>query len=352
MSLPSRSARIARRVLVALAVVLGLVAGLAGPASADPPGPTDYRSQIDDIVPNTDGFRASIVGGDGFLLLEVADGTTVEVPGYDGDPYLRFRDDGTVEENQSSPTAFLNQSRTRTDASGVNAGAEPRWKVVATDGRWAWHDHRIHFMGGEVAEAARTDQGVGWEVPMVVDGEEVVITGDYRLIDAPSPLPWFALALVVAVAVGLGMSRLVPAVPAAGVVLLFAGIGGVVAGAAQRSESPPGASTSTLVVILPAIAVIAGVVVLIGRSRVLRGVVALAGAAALGGWALVRIQVLWKALLPTSLPASVDRSMTAVALGAVIGVAALIIRSGTLAPDLSDLDEPASEAGPAASAPA
>ena len=328
-----------RRLLLALALALGLVIAVpAEPAAADPPGPTDYRSQIDDIAPDSNGFRASIVGGDGFLLLEVADGTSVEVAGYSGEPYVRFRDDGTVEENQASPAAFLNQSRTRTDAGGINPDAEPQWKVVATDGRWAWHDHRIHFMGGTVPVAARTDEGVGWEVPIVVDGEEVVITGAYRLLDAPTPLPWIALALVVAIALGVGLFRLVPAVRGAGAVLIVAGIVGVVAGVAQRGESPPGASTSTLVVILPAVAVLAGAAALLGRGRVLRAVVGLAGAAALGGWALVRIQVLWKALLPTSLPAGVDRLSTALALGAATGVAAMIVRSGALAPDLSDLE--------------
>lgn len=344
---PVTRSRVLRRLFVSAAVGLGLVVLSATPAAADPPGPTDYRSEIDDVVPDTDGMEASIVGGDGFLLLEVADGTTAEVRGYSGEPYLRFAADGTVEENQASPAAFLNASRTRTDDGGIDPDAEPQWNEVASDGRWAWHDHRIHFMGGGVPQAARTEEGVGWEVPVAVDGEEVVITGDYRYVGAASPLPWIGLAVVVSAGIVLGPSRLVSPMRGAGAMLLIGGIGGVVAGMAQRSVDPPGASTSTLVVILPAVAVVTAALALLGKGRVSRAVAALAGAGALGGWALVRIQVLWKAILPTSLPAAGDRALTAFALGVVVGASVLVIRSGALAPDLSDLDGPEQDVAPA-----
>jgi hypothetical protein len=330
-SLPRR----ARQVAAAGAIALGVVGLFAAPAAADPPGPTNYRSEIEEVRPDAEGVTATIVGGDGFLMLEVAEGTTVEVEGYSGEPYLRFAEDGTVEENQASAATYLNQARTRTDADrDYDPDAPPEWKQVATDGRWAWHDHRIHYMGGGTPEAARSDRGVVWEVPIVVDDADVTIIGAYRLVDAPTPLPWIALALVLAIALAVGLARVVTPLTGAGAAVLLAGIGGVVAGMAQRGESPPGAPTSPLVVILPAIAVIAGIIVVMQRGRVLRAVAGLAGAAALGGWGLVRIQVLWKAILPTSLPAVTDRALTAVALGAAAGAAALVVRSGALAPDL------------------
>ena len=96
-----------------------------------------------------------------------------------------------MEENEASAAAYLNESRDRTGTGqSFDPDAEPRWRTVATDGRWAWHDHRIHHMGGEVDPAARTAEGRLWEVPLVVDGEEVTIEGRYRLLDAPSPIPW------------------------------------------------------------------------------------------------------------------------------------------------------------------
>lgn len=343
-SLPRR----ARQLAAAGAVALGVVGLAATPAAADPPGPTNYRSTIEKIVAQledaspesiraeapveVDGIEASIVGGDGFLMLEVERGTTVEVPGYAGEPYLRFGDDGTVEQNLASAATYLNEARTRTDTDrDYDPDAEPEWERVATDGRWAWHDHRVHRMGGG-------PERTSWDVPITVDGRDLLILGSYRPVDAPTPLPWIGLAVVLAVVLALGLARIVTPLTGAGIAVLVAGIGGVVAGMAQRGESPPGAPTSPLVVILPAIAVIAGIIVVMQRGRVLRAVAGLAGAAALGGWALVRIQVLWKAILPTSLPFATDRLLTAVALGAAAGAAALVVRSGALAPDLEPDD--------------
>ena len=52
-----------------------------------------------------------MVGGDGFLDMPVEPGHEVVVEGYDGEPYLRFRADGTVQENQNSPATYLNRNR-------------------------------------------------------------------------------------------------------------------------------------------------------------------------------------------------------------------------------------------------
>lgn len=320
-----------RRILLVVSAGLALALLPAGPVGADPPRPTDYRSEVLAIDPPVEGVRASVVGGDGFLLLEVEQGRTVAVPGYDADEeYLRFLNDGRVQENQASVAYAINQSR----QGGVDsppAGAEPRWVTVATDGRWSWHDHRIHNMADRVPPAARTDDGLAWDVPMAVDGTPVVVSGRYRLLGSPSPLPWFALALVLAGGVVLAARRLSP-LTAGGLAVLLAAGGAVAAGVAQRGANPPGTSTSALVVILPTVAAVAGIIVVMQRSRVLRAVAALAGAAALGGWAAVRIAVLWSAVLPTDLAFGLDRAVTALALGAAIGAAVVVVRSGALAP--------------------
>jgi hypothetical protein len=69
--------RVARSALLALVL---LVAG-AGPAGADPAGPSDFRSEVDRIEPAVDGVDAAIRGGDSFLELTVASGHTVVVEG-------------------------------------------------------------------------------------------------------------------------------------------------------------------------------------------------------------------------------------------------------------------------------
>lgn len=321
-----------RQLLAALLGGAALVLVPALPAAADAPGPTDYRSEVTAVEPAAPGLEVEVVGGDGFLSITVDEGNTVEVPGYSGEPYVRVQADGTVQENQESAATVLNQSRAGTAVTRTfDSEAEPRWETVATDGRWAWHDHRIHYMGQGTPAGATAPDGVAWEVPLTADGTDILVRGDYRLLDAPSPLPWLVAAALLVGAV-VGLARLLDPVAAGGLAVLVAGVAGVTAGVAQRAADPPGVSTSPLIVILPAVALVAGVISVMQRGRVLRGVAVLAGAATVGGWALIRLPVLWNAELPTSLPAPADRAATAIALGAAIGAAVVAVRSGALSP--------------------
>ena len=121
-----------------------------------------------------------MVGGDGFLEMAVEPGHEVVVEGYDGEPYLRFRADGTVQENQNSPAAYLNRNRyAGAEVPAAIAGRRPpppAWKTVAHGGHHAWHDHRIHFMGKRPLRVAGLSEGepVEWSggVPFTVDGED------------------------------------------------------------------------------------------------------------------------------------------------------------------------------------
>lgn len=335
-----RPARRPRRLLWVVVTTLVLVLIPAAPAAADPPGPTNYRSEVTSVVPPVEGVEVEIVGGDGFLQVTVDEGHTLTVPGYAGEPYLRVLDDGTVQENQASAATYLNESRQGTDVGrAIDPNAAPRWETVADDGRWAWHDHRIHYMGQGTPRGATTAEGVAWEVPMAVDGVDVVVSGRYRLLDAPSPLPWLLGALVLAGLVIAG-PRLLDPITVGGLAILVAGGAGVAAGVAQRTADPPGAPTSALVVVLPAVALVAGVLAVMQRGRVLRAVAVLLGAAAAGGWAILRLPVLWNAVLPTTLPPVADRAATTLALGASIGAAVVGVRSGALSPPPPDAPDP------------
>lgn len=317
-----------------------LIVAPAAPAAADAPGPTDYRSEVTSLEPPAPGVGVEVVGGDGFLQVTVEEGHTLEVPGYSGEPYLRVLDDGTVQENQESAATYLNQSRQSTQLDRTfDPEAEPRWATVADDGRWAWHDHRIHYMGQGTPQGARTAEGVSWEVPMTADGTDVLVAGRYLLRNSPSPLPWLLGAVVLAALV-LVAARTLDPVTVGGLAVLAAGVAGVIAGVAQRAADPPGAPTSPLVVILPAVALVAGVLAVMQRGRVLRAVAVLAGAAAAGGWAILHLPVLWNAELPTTLPAPADRAATAVALGAAVGAAIVGVRSGALSPPPAEAAEP------------
>jgi hypothetical protein len=338
------------RRVVALAVLAVLVT--ASPAAADPARPTDYRSRIDGIEPEVEGVHAEIIGGDAFIQLTVDPGRIVVVQGYYGEPYLQFLPDGTVQENQLSPATFLNASRYgregEVDMPADVAAREtlddpPEWRTVATNGQHAWHDHRVHWMspdkppGFSPGDVLQTQ-----DVDLTVDGQPVAITVSVLLEDSVSPLPWLGLGVVllgVVAAIGWRKRALAVSVVAA----IGASILAIVAGEGELSAVPAGAGGSALVVIVPVVALVAALAagLLLWRGRQgLAGVALLGSAAALGGWALLRLAVLFKPVLPTELPAGYDRTATAVAIGVAAAVAILTFHSGAVAPaPLTDEDD-------------
>jgi len=191
--------------VVTLAAV-GLVLW-AGPAAADAAEPGDFSSAVTSVEPDPGGFAIETAGGDSFLALTVDEGTEVTVLGYEGEAYLRFSADGTVEQNLNSPATYINDDRYGANdlapsrLQGVDVTTlEPDWEEVATDGRFAWHDHRTHEMRPD-SPVAR-GESYAWSAPVVleVDGTTVEVNGEITFADDVSPLPWLALALVVGAA--------------------------------------------------------------------------------------------------------------------------------------------------------
>lgn len=338
--------RVVGRIALAAAA---LVIGTAGPAAADAAGPSDYRSEVRGIEPAVDGLAAEIRGGDSFLEITVERGHTATVEGYSGEPYLQVLEDGTVQRNRLSSATYLNDDRKgaapippEVQAAMADEGTAPEWETVADDGTYAWHDHRVHWMG-DASPPVDRGQRVGgeydpWRVPITVDGTAADITGTLTYVDGVSPLPWLALAVVAAGAlVVLGRAALGLRLGAAALVVVSALA--LVIGRAEWSSTPDSGG-NPLLWALPAVALVAAVVAL-ARARTGTGVVlALASVASLSGWALLRIQVLLKPVLPTDLPFALDRATTALAVGASVAAAVLAVTSGALAlPVLADDDD-------------
>ena len=286
-------------------VGVGVLGAHAAPAAADPPAPSDFRSTVTGIEPGVDGVRAEVVGGDAFLELTVEDGHEVVVAGYGDEPYLRFLPDGTVERNARSEATFLNEDRRGAVEVPPEADndADPEWEEVAGGGTYAWHDHRIHWMGSDAPQGLEPGDVVqAWTVDITADGTPAAVQGELVLAEDVSPLPWFALALLVAAAVAVAGRRRAGVV--APVAVVAAAIAAVVAGAGELAAAPSGSGASPFVVLVPAVggaAVVAGVIL---RDRPpAGGVCTLAGAACVIGWAVLRAEVLWTPVLPTELPA-------------------------------------------------
>lgn len=347
-----RRRRRAARLAVAAALVLVLLAAGAGTAGADPARPTDFRSRVLSVDPPLpSGVELRVVGGDAFLELTVAEGHTVVVPDYaSGDdteprPYLRFRADGTVEVNDRSAAVSANESRYGTAGGSTDIGAEPEWRVVARDGRYVWHDHRIHWMLTRPPTAVDADRRVDlggpegtWTVDLTVDDEPVTVRGELLLLPSPSPVPWLALGLILA-ATTVGLAVLAvragrqPSHRALAALLGVSGLAATAVGWAQWQAIPPGAGGSVLTAAVPAVAVLAAVVALVVAAPKVRLAGLAVAVAALGGWAFLRREALARAVLPTSIPYGLDRGATAVASGvALAGIVILVWRPPVAAP--------------------
>jgi hypothetical protein len=322
--------RTGRRILLRVPIVIVVAAAAwgaaAGPALADPAGPTNYESTIDEVTPPSSVATFEVVGGDAFLQVTVAPGSTVEVPGYGGEPYIRIDADGSVWVNDDSPARYINEDRyaeveTPDDADGEGA---PRWVEVADDGVYAWHDHRVHWMSRYLPPAVAGDRRQAvfpWSVRVTVDEIPTTITGELVWIPSRSPLVPVAVGAIALLPLAVpGWTRIrrlagfaaVTAVIAAGVII------------AENLATPPSARTAPVMLIFPLMSLAAAA--LAARRRSVAGLaprhlVILAGAALLA-WAISFVDVLTKPIVPSGVPTGAARSGVAFVLwaGAVIAV--------------------------------
>lgn len=309
-------------------------------ALADPPGPTDFRSEVVEIEPALAGFEIEIVGGDSFVLLNVDEGVTAEVVGYQGESYLRFLGDGTVEENAVSPSKYLNEDRY---AAGVlpevvDVAGAPVWRVVGSDGSYAWHDHRTHWMNPlDPPGLGPGDQIAEGVVPLVVNGTEIDVTVVSIWQPAPSAVPVLLGFVVGAV---LGLIAFLRRDLLARITLLLAAGASFVALLAYRSVPPETQPSWSLLLFPLASLLIAAIALSPGLLRT-RGdairrqqtVLLLLASLELVVWAFLHWDWLWRAILPTNLPFWLDRFVTATVFVAGLGAtAAALAAAGSPSP--------------------
>lgn len=217
-------------VIVATVIVATLVLG-AQPVGAHGVGgvePSNYETTIHGLEPPVDGVEVTVRDVGDSIELRADPGVEVVVLGYDGEPYLWFTGDG-VSENRNSPAVYLNRSRDATEGAPpeYDSDAEPDWQRISTGHTATWHDHRAHWMGASDPKAVRDDPGTrrvvveNWEIPLLVDGDPVVVTGDVTWVPGPAVWPWLLSSLtLLVVAVALGRTRFWPRVLAVGLVAL------------------------------------------------------------------------------------------------------------------------------------
>ncbi|MBT8240509.1 MAG: hypothetical protein KJN63_04720 [Acidimicrobiia bacterium] len=303
-------------------VVVVIVLVIAGPAAADPAGPTEYLTTIDRVEPPTASLEVRMIGGDSFFEVTQLQPVLIEVVGYEGEPYLRIRADGVVEQNTLSATTYLNEERYGAGdivPDFVDNDAPPDWDVVGTEGRFAWHDHRSHWMNPQRPPGAQPgDTILEAVIPLVVDGSDVRVTVSSKLVAPPSWLPSIAGGL-------LGLLGLVlivrwpvsSAAPAA--LVLMAGLTGVF-------SVPPETGPPITLWLPPALALGAVIAAALATWRSMNPLVeiglALVAGVQLMVWGVLSISALWNPILPTQLWWSAQRLIVVLSLVFGIGMVA------------------------------
>ena len=325
---PAASLQLMARRLAPLLLVVGALAAFAAPgtAHADDAAPSDFETTVVSVTPPTETITFEPVGGGAFVQLTVAEGTTVEIRGYQSEPFLRVLADGTVEANERSPSLYISREA---DGSGeapafADAALPPVWRAVGRGGRYAWHDHRAHWMAEEPPPGAepgsRIMDGV---VPLVVDGAPVEVAVAVDWLPRPSPLPLYvgAGAAVLVLLSGL-IARRRLAWP-----LLLAGAGAGGIGWWQYRSLPTETGPAVVWWLLPAVAAVSALLaVFFGRRLLGAALVVLAGLE-LAVWAYLRRSAATRPVLPTDAPFWLERGvLAAVAVIAVVGTLGGLVR--------------------------
>jgi hypothetical protein len=173
---------VARRILLAPALAVLATALFATSAFAHAGNP-NYESLVDGVTPSIPGFSVVVLNGDDRLEVVNRSSQTITIDGYNFEPYIRMASDGTVSVNVRSPAYYLNDDREGSAPvpDSADPKAPPRWKVVARDGRYQFHDHRMHWMGKDnppqVKDTSVRTKIVDWKVPLHAGATDGTIAG-------------------------------------------------------------------------------------------------------------------------------------------------------------------------------
>ncbi|HEY2335726.1 MAG TPA: hypothetical protein VGH58_12065 [Solirubrobacterales bacterium] len=165
------------------AVALAAAMLAAGPNALALAGLQSYRSTIERVTPRTPGISAQVRESDDFIVLSDRGGHEATVYGYEGEPYARILDNGTVQVNRRSPAAYLDTGFSPTGPVPAKADpkAPPQWRTRSHDGSFAWFDHRTHYLSAgvppQVTDASRKTKVFDYEVPLRIDGHRGAIHG-------------------------------------------------------------------------------------------------------------------------------------------------------------------------------
>jgi hypothetical protein len=181
------------RIFACVVATAALTLGAPAAALAHQGNPS-YRSVVKTVSPAIPGLSVTVLNYDDRLLLKNSSGSEVMVLDYKRQPYIRAAADGTVSVNASSEAYYLNEDRYGESAVPKGLASTPAWKVVSRNGRYDWHDHRMHWMGKsdppQLKDKSVRTKIADWSVPIQVGGAPGAISGTLTWVPKPSePLP-------------------------------------------------------------------------------------------------------------------------------------------------------------------
>jgi hypothetical protein len=169
-----------RRAVAAALCALCVTAPIAVAHEGNP----NYRSEVREIAPALPGLDARVLNYDDRIQLTYRGERPLVVAGYRDEPYLRFLPDGRVQINRRSPAAYLNEDRfAQVEVPGrADHRAAPDWRPVAENGRYDWHDHRIHWMSEnsmppQIKDEAKRTKVFDWKIPVAAAGRPGTVRG-------------------------------------------------------------------------------------------------------------------------------------------------------------------------------
>ncbi|MGH3785991.1 MAG: hypothetical protein ACRDRG_05435 [Pseudonocardiaceae bacterium] len=189
-----------------LVVVLAGLLALINPAPAAAhiagagASPSNYRAVVTGIRPAVPTMAVTLGIGGQWVRVTNQGAAEIVVVGYRGEPFLRLSQN-RVQVNELSSTA-AETGQILGVAAPADPATEPRWAHLRDGESATWTDARIDVPD----DAARASES--WELPLVVDGQQVTVAGTRDRVSPPSPWPWVAvLVLLTAAVAAIGWMR-------------------------------------------------------------------------------------------------------------------------------------------------
>jgi hypothetical protein len=314
--------------LAGLAAVLAIMFTLINPvpASAHIAGsggsPSNYQTTVTAIRPALPTVGVTVGVGGQWVRVTNQGAAEIVILGYRGEPFLRLSDNRVQVNSLSSTAAETGQI----PAAPVSAGplTEPSWVQLRDGDSATWTDARL-----DPPPKSEWPSG-SWELPLVVDGQQVTVLGTRDRIPPPSPLPWVvALGLLIAAIAAIGWRRNwhrpMAAVIAGGILAFALHLLGT--GFAPQQSGPlfgwiGVGAVAAFSILIGAVAVIST----LRRSESAPDRVITVGIMVLL-LAATDISVLWNSQLPFAGPAVLDRALTVLAYATALG---LLVAGGRL----------------------